>query len=388
MRMLPDNPSVDFLRREAKDLLAALREIEPTTTLAQAQQALAHEYGASGWSELRAEVERRREHPPEPDASLATAVADAFGLGEPRAISPIAYNFMGRAWSLETDQGRYVASPVFGYIDDTQASVGVELLERARPHGVLSPHPVRDADGRLVHRIDDQSWRVDEWLDMGPTPMQPIRSAVARRAGEILAIVHSVGGETNKPIPPYLLSRHGRSSWDALQNRAKAAGRYEEALGSIRPSIDALLEIEAEPAAAGPLVMSLCDFSLGAVRYGPGDDLLVVHSAFTSGMVPAWELGYVLIHWALYGRVNPSAARAVLDGYRDRAGVLPALELESFTLGIGGYINWTYNAFCEALLAEGTEKTAFAEMSVREVLDDPLTVEKLQQLLDSLRRVA
>ena len=58
------------------------------------------------------------------------------------------------------------------------------------------------------------------------------------------------------------------------------------------------------------------------------------------------------------------------------------------TLGIGGYINWTYNAFCEALLAEGTEKTAFAELSVRQVLDDLLTVEKLAALLESVRAPA
>jgi hypothetical protein len=385
--MLPDSPRVDFLRREAKDLLAALRESESSTTLAQAQQALAHDFGAANWTELRADVERRREQPPAPDPELGRAVAAAFGLGAPQRMAPISYNFMGRAWSLETTRGRFVMSPVFPYIDDAQAAIGVDLLERARPHGVRSPRPVRDPEGCLVRRIDEQNWRVDEWLDMGPTPMQPVRVAVARRAGEILAIVHAAGGATDRPIPQYLASRHGRASWDALQERAEAAGRYVDALAALRPSIDALLEVEFDPAAAGNRVLSLCDLSLGAVRYGPGDDLVVVHSAFTSGMVPALELGYVLTHWALFGRVNPLAAVAVLDGYRDRAGDLPPLDLASFALGIGGYINWTYNAVCEALLAEGTEKTDFAELSVREVLDDPLTVDKLEQLLESVNAV-
>ncbi|HUP87314.1 MAG TPA: hypothetical protein VM143_16800 [Acidimicrobiales bacterium] len=388
MRMLPDNPSVDFLRREAKDLLASLRENAPATTLAQAQRALAHEYGAASWTGLRREVDRRREHPPVAPPDLGPAIATAFGLGDPQRIAPISYDFMGRSWSLDTTRGRYLLSPVFAYIDDTQAAVGVDLLDRARPHGVLSPVAVRDPDGRLVHRIDDQSWRVDEWLDMGPTPIQPIRAAVARRAGEILAIVHSVGGPTDKPMPPYLTSRHGTSYWDELQDRAEAAGRLVPELATLRPSIDALLQIEADPATVGPRVMSLCDFSLGAVRYGPADDLVVVHSAFTSGMVPAWELGYVLTHWALFGRVNPLAARALLGGYGEQAGALPELTLESFTLGIGGYINWTYNAFCEAISADDTEKSAFADLSIREVIDDPLTVEKLELLLASLRPVA
>jgi hypothetical protein len=386
--MLPDHPSLDFLRREAKDLLSALRETDPTTTLGRAQQALAHQYGTDDWAQLRAEVDRRRDNPPQPAPNLAPAIAAAFELGEPQVVAPVSYQHMGRTWSLETSRGHYLVSPQFQYIDDAQAAVGVDLLERARPLGVLSPRPMRNRDGGLVHRVDDQTWRVDEWLDMGPTPTRPMRSAVARRAGEILATVHSIGGPTDTPLPIYLTSRHGRTYWDQLAERARAAdGPWADALATLRPSIDALLDIEGDPDSAGDRIVSLADFVPEAVRYGPGDDLVVVHSAFASGMVPAWELGYVLIQWALYGGVNPVTAHAVLDGYRDRAGALPDLELSSFTLGIGGYINWTYNAFCEALLATGNEKTSFAELSVREVMGDPLTVEKLMELLDSVRAV-
>lgn len=389
MRMLPDNPSVDFLRREAKDLLSALRETEPATTLGQAQQALANQYGADTWARLRAEVDRRRDNPPQPDPDLAPAIAAAFALGEPHRVAPVSYQHMGRAWSLETSRGRYLVSPLFHYIDDAQAAVGVDLLERARPLGVLSPRPVRDPDGGLVHRVGDQSWRVEEWLDMGPTPTRPMPSAVARRAGEILAIVHSIGGSTDKRLPLYLTSRHGATYWDDLMERARAAeGPWADALATLRPSIDALLDIEGDAESAGPRVMSLCDLVPEAVRYGPGDDLVVVHSAYASGMVPSWELGYVLAQWALHGGVNPAVAHALLDGYRDRAGGLPDLDLAAFTLGIGGYVNWTYNAFCEALLAAGTEKTAFAELSIREVMADPLTVEKLTDLLRSVRAMA
>lgn len=189
MRMLPDTPSVDFLRREAKDLLAALREQAPSATLADAQQALARQYGTASWTDLRAEVDRRRARPPEPDAELMAELAGTFALGR---------------------------------------------------------------------------------------------------------------------------------------------------------------------------------------------------SAFAGAVVPAWELGYVLVQWAVYGGVNPRAARALLDGYRSVAGEVPSLALGSFAFGIGGYLSWTYNMFCEAIVAEGGEKTQYAELSVREVVDDPLTVEKLETLLAAL----
>ena len=38
MRMLADNPSMDYLRREAKELLVALRETDADASLADAQR--------------------------------------------------------------------------------------------------------------------------------------------------------------------------------------------------------------------------------------------------------------------------------------------------------------------------------------------------------------
>ena len=45
---------MEYLRREAKDLLAALRESNPDTSLADAQRALAAEYGERDETECQA----------------------------------------------------------------------------------------------------------------------------------------------------------------------------------------------------------------------------------------------------------------------------------------------------------------------------------------------
>ncbi|HEX2902486.1 MAG TPA: ankyrin repeat domain-containing protein [Jatrophihabitans sp.] len=62
MTTLPARPNLDQLRRQAKDALRAARAGSaslPSHTLAQAQLAIAREYGFSSWPKLKLEVQRR-----------------------------------------------------------------------------------------------------------------------------------------------------------------------------------------------------------------------------------------------------------------------------------------------------------------------------------------
>jgi ankyrin repeat protein len=56
-RPLPDSPSLEWLRKQAKRRLEALRRENPEARLAEAQFALAKEYGFSSWRALRAHVD-------------------------------------------------------------------------------------------------------------------------------------------------------------------------------------------------------------------------------------------------------------------------------------------------------------------------------------------
>jgi hypothetical protein len=58
-RALPSRPHLDHLRKQAKARLAEIRAAQPEARLADAQRALAHEYGFSTWGALRAEVFQR-----------------------------------------------------------------------------------------------------------------------------------------------------------------------------------------------------------------------------------------------------------------------------------------------------------------------------------------
>jgi ankyrin repeat protein len=54
---LPDNPNLEWLRKQAKDRLAELRATSSGTTLAEAQFDLAKHYGFSSWRALKAHID-------------------------------------------------------------------------------------------------------------------------------------------------------------------------------------------------------------------------------------------------------------------------------------------------------------------------------------------
>ncbi|MBI1876517.1 MAG: hypothetical protein HYS05_21865 [Acidobacteria bacterium] len=59
-RNLPERPSYEYLKKLAKERLAALRSRNPATRLSDAQLAIAREYGFASWRALKAEIDRRR----------------------------------------------------------------------------------------------------------------------------------------------------------------------------------------------------------------------------------------------------------------------------------------------------------------------------------------
>jgi hypothetical protein len=384
MRLLTDNPSMDYLRREAKDVLQALRALDNSATLADAQHAIANEYGFRTWADLKAEVDRRRADVPQPPEGLDQEAADAFGLGAVRQpMTPIRYEYMGRRWSLETERGRFMLSPVFDWISDTTAEVAVDLQERARAAGVRSPRPVRAPDGGLVRRVQDQSWRIYEWLDLGPNPVEPITPSVATAAGSVLAAIHEVAPPTELPIQGAWVSPDDRPTeehWTQLLDAARRAGcEWAPDLAGLAPTIAELSTITAVPDQAD-VVITNRDVVLDTVRLGPSGELVVLHWDFAGPMLPEWELATTLTHWTQTG-ANVEAAKGMLAGYRERRGATLKLSAGSFSPFVTGWLTWLLHRGWEATAATPSEQRDFAQRTVREVLADPLTVAKIERMI-------
>jgi ankyrin repeat protein len=72
---LPDRPSLEYLKKLAKDRLQELHGADRSARLAQAQLAVAREHGFPSWRALRAEVDRRLAAPePDPVVRLFAAI--------------------------------------------------------------------------------------------------------------------------------------------------------------------------------------------------------------------------------------------------------------------------------------------------------------------------
>ena len=380
MRLLPDRPSIEYLRKEAKDLLAVLRESKPDASLAEAQRALAAEYGVRDWPALKAEVERRVADAPTAPAGLAEELAEAFDLGTLTGpAKPVLFTAMGRCWDLTTDRGRWLAVTVYDWITNEQAQLGARLREAAVAAGVAAPAAAISPHGRLIEKVRGENWRVHEWLEVGTAPVLPVSTAMARRAGALFGTLHALAIPSAEPIHGYLAFRRSEDDWQHLLGRARAARKpWAEQLDTRLPAIRELLAIELD----APDELMLCNRNLNpeSVRQGRDGQLTVMEWDFAGSLSPELELGSVLTHWLMRPEVNQRGLLAFRDGYGE-VREWPKLGLESFAVAITGWLNWTYNAICEAIDPEDADHAVFAEREAVGVLDRMMTRGGLEQLL-------
>lgn len=384
MKTLPDNPNLDHLRRQAKDLLAGLRDTAPATTLADAQASLAGQYGFRTWTDLKAEVDRRQARADIADPALAGAIADRYRLGEVTGPmrSMARADEVGRQWSLETQRGRWAVRTLDSWIPIVDTETDVALQEAAAGAGILLPAPVRSRSGAIVESVGGHSWRVNEWLHSGPPLSAPVSSAITRRVGEILATIHQLALPVDR-ISPYHAVRLCQVSWPDLAAKASASNaRWAPALADAVPVL-VDLETIGDGAPAPAPVLSHNSLTPGNVRLGTDEQLIVFGWEHAGGQPPGWELSNALLHWTVNpgGGVNAAGARAMVDGYRSRAGTLPPLELATFRGATASLANYVWGEVDQALTAREGEDKRHADRSVQHLLSHLPTRDTLEQLL-------
>ncbi len=129
---LPDRPSLEFLKKLAKNRLPEMRRADPSARLADAQLAVAREHGFTSWRALRAELDRRLATP-EPDhvVQLFAAIRGGDGAVVDRLLA--AHPALANA---RDEEG---STPLSAAVDSHRAALIPLLLRRGGdPHLVYA----------------------------------------------------------------------------------------------------------------------------------------------------------------------------------------------------------------------------------------------------------
>lgn len=392
MKTLPDNPHVDHLRRQAKDLLVGLRDTDPSVSLADAQATLAQRYGFDTWHELRAEADRLRGGFDVADAALVAELADRFDLGEVtapmRSVGPA--DDSGRPWSLETATRRWAVRTMDTWWPIVDADTDVALQRAAAGAGVALPAPRLSRSGTVHEEIGDHVWRVTEWSNAGPPLIAPVSSVVTAAVGEVFAILHGLVLPVDR-ISPWHASRLVTETWPELAARAAADGAAWAA--DLAAAVPGLTDLEAsvsgEDASWSTPVLTHNSLRPGNVRLARDGRPVVVGWHHAGGQPPEWELGEALMHWAVdpSGAVNVAGAVAMVEGYRAAAGGLPPIGPGMFRGGVTALANYLYGEVGSALTATDDDRVV-ADRSVRHLLSHLPERATLEELLGAVRSVA
>jgi hypothetical protein len=387
VKTLPDNPNLDHLRRQAKDLLAGLRDSRPDATLADAQASIAEQYGFRTWTDLKAEVDRRQGAAEIADPALARRIAARFGLGELTGPmrSMARPDEMGRRWSLETERGRWTPRTVDDVYPVTDGEDNARFQEAAARAGVTLPAPVRGADGLVTETIDGHRWRVYTWVNSRPPLAAPVSADITRAVGAVLAALHGLRYPADQ-LCPWSSVRFETRSWAELADVAAGKGAgWAPVLATAAPLLTGLQSV-GEGSAPGEHVLCHNNLSPGNVRIGAGGRPVVSGWEHAGGLPPAWELSSALVSWAVdpNGGINAAGARALLDGYRERAGALPELSLATFRGSATALMNYVAGQVDLALNAVGDEDGRYVDRNVRHLLTHLPSRATYEQLLTAV----
>jgi Phosphotransferase enzyme family/Glyoxalase superfamily protein len=384
MKTLPENPSLDHLRKQAKDLLAGLRDSNPSASLAEAQSSLAEQYGFRSWTDLKAEVDRQQGQAEVADPALAREIASRFRLGDVtgpmRSVSRP--DEIGRLWVVRTSHGDWAPRTVDDVFPVTDGEENARFQEAAAQAGITLPAPVRSRTGAVVEVIDGHQWRVYEWLHSAPPLAAPVSAVITGAVGEALAVIHALRFPV-AGICPWSSMRLSTLSWQEFADLAAASrAGWAPLLAAAVPTLTGLEALGAGALTSEPL---LCHNNLnpGNVRLGPQGRLIVTGWEHANGLPAEWELSAALVSWAVNpnGGINEAGARALLEGYRQRAGSLPMLTLDTFRGAATGLQNYVAGQVGRALDAAGSDDERYADRNVRHLLTHLPSAETYERVL-------
>jgi len=304
-------------------------------------------------------------------------IARAYGLGSPaREMIMVARGEQGRIWRLDTDTGAFAIKELVVRQMRADAVADVAYQEVVLATGrVRMPRPIRAADGQVLVHVAEHQVRAYEWVDVLSTDPNLDPSLV----GETLAAIHHVHYAPARPLIGWYTDPVGVPRWMELLQDSKAAGApFAETLDA---EISELLRLEAliEP----PTNLQNCHRDLWAdnILPTPTGEVCVIDWENCGLADPAQELPMAMIDFAsgdhrrsveLYASYVAAGGPARVSGYG------------SFTMVIAQFGHFWEAAITAYLATDALEDKAHNLDRIAELLNPPLRVVQLEEMLDAV----
>jgi Ser/Thr protein kinase RdoA (MazF antagonist) len=311
------------------------------------------------------------------DPDHAATIAQLFALGDgARFTGAVVRGEQGQVAQLATDHGLWAVKTSFPSNPPELDGEDAAFQTAALATGVPSPAVVTAAAGEVFADVGGELVRVYGWvevLDADPT-LDP--GAV----GELLARLHQVPFTGRRPPAGWYSDPVGAAGWDALIAKASsAAAPFAAGLAGLR---DELVALEAELVPATELRTCHRDLWADNLRATEAGGLCVIDWDNCGLADPSQELACLLFEFA---RGDPARAHTLHGAYVGAGGPGRVRSRGDFTMAIaqlGHITEISCRAWLDPKLDAGERDHQAAR--VREVVDDPLTRDVIDSLLDAL----
>jgi thiamine kinase-like enzyme len=287
----------------------------------------------------------------------------------------VARGQLGQVWQLKSTEGCFAVKEWFAAPDPVEVERGADFSERARCLGVLTPAVVKTFDRHVTATVRGTIVRVSEWVDLEPRTRNLDPGAV----GTLVARLHHAGAPTDEPISRWFSEGFGTIAWYALLERLIDANAPFAA--DFAPFVAPLIEVESVMEVhTAPIV---CHRDLWADNVlGTTDGRVCVIDFDNLGPADAsQELAMVLYE---FGDDNPQRAQELYASYLEAGGPGRISRLGNFTMLIAEQAHIAHYAASRWIGETDETERLRLEAWFRELLDDPVTLPRIERILDAL----
>jgi aminoglycoside phosphotransferase (APT) family kinase protein len=307
----------------------------------------------------------------------AVAIGRTYGIGPPiREMILVARGEQGRVWRLDTDYGAFAIKELIIRQTPADATADAAYQEVVRATGAVPmPRPIRTPDDRVVVDLADYQLRAYEWVDV----LVMDRSFDPATVGATMAAIHRVPYAPARPLIGWYTEPVGASRWRQLLEESKtAAAPFVDALDS---EISELLRLETllEP----PASLQSCHRDLWADNMLPtvAGGLCVIDWENCGLADPAQELPMAMID---FGLGDQRRIAELYLSYLDAGGPARISGFGSFTMVIAQFGHFWESAIISYLATDASEERAHSLDRIAELLNPPLRVTHLEEMLDTI----